>query len=161
MNQRALAEPATQYVTLGVDQEIFAVDVRRVHEILDLRPISRVPNAPAHMAGMIDVRGRSIPVIDLRIRLGLSPIQATPRTRIAVLDVDVSNRRLVVGLLVDRVYEVTGLSDHALEPPPDIGMRWQSQYIKSIGRRGAAFVIVIDLARLFSSDDVPMIDTGP
>ncbi len=160
MNPKATVERAAQYVTLGIDQEIFAVDVDRVHEILDFRPITRVPNAPIHMAGMIDVRSRSIPVIDLRVRLGLSPISVTPRTRIAVLDVDVNNHRLVVGLLVDRVYEVTGLADHALEPPPDIGMRWHSQYIKSVGRRGAAFVIVIDLARLFTSAEVPLIDVG-
>ena len=160
MTPRTPQKRTTQYVTLGIDREIFAVDVERVHEILDLCPISRIPNAPLHVKGMIDVRDRTVPVIDLRVRLGLPPAAPTPSTRIIVLDVEAGERRLVVGLLADRVYEVTPLTDHELEAPPDIGIRWRSQYIKNIGRRGEAFVIVIDLAHLFSSDDVALIEVA-
>jgi len=64
---------------------------------------------------------------------------------------------VVLGLLSDRVYEVTDLSDHALEPPPDIGMRWRSDYIRGVGRRGDSFVIIFDLSRLFSDDEVPLL----
>lgn len=148
---------AIQYVTLGVGEDIFAVEVSRVHEILDLAPIVRLPNAPPHVLGMIDVRRRSVPVVDLRVKLGLSPTEPTEHTRILVLDVDAGGRSVVLGLLADRVYEVTDLSGHAIEPPPDIGMRWRSDYIRGVGRRGPAFVIIFDLSRLFSEDEVPLI----
>lgn len=148
---------ATQYVTLGVGEEIFAVEVTRVHEILDCVPVVRLPNAPAHVLGMIDVRRRAVPVIDLRVKLGLSPTIPTEATRILVLDVDVGGRTIVLGLLADRVYEVTGLADRAIEPPPDIGMRWRSDYISGVARRGASFVIIFDLSRLFSEEEVPLL----
>jgi len=148
---------ATQYVTLGVGEEVFAVEVTRVHEILDFGPVVRLPNAPDHVLGMIDVRRRAVPVIDLRVKLGLSPTVKTEHSRIIVLDVDIGARIVVLGLLSDRVYEVTDLSNHALEPPPDIGMRWRSDYIRGVGRRGESFVIIFDLSRLFSDDEVPLL----
>ena len=148
---------ATQYVTLGVGEEIFAVEVTRVHEILDFGTVVRLPNAPDHVLGMIDVRRRAVPVIDLRVKLGLAPTVKTEHSRIIVLDVDIGARTVVLGLLSDRVYEVTDLSDHALEPPPDIGMRWRSDYIRGVGRRGDSFVIIFDLSRLFSDDEVPLL----
>jgi len=148
---------AIQYVTLGVGEEVFAVEVTRVHEILDLVPVVRLPNAPAHVLGMIDVRRRAVPVVDLRVKLGLSSTVATEQSRILVLDVDVGGRTVVLGLLADRVYEVTDLADHAIEPPPDIGMRWRSDYIRGVGRRGQSFVIIFDLSRLFSEEEVPLL----
>lgn len=149
----------TQYVTLGIDREMFAVAVEAVHEILDMRHVSRVPNAPSFMLGMIDVRGRGVPVIDLRTKLGLPPVAATEHTRIVVLEVEVANRSLAMGLVADRVFEVTPLGEHGLEPPPEVGVRWRSDYIQGIARRGEAFVIILDLGRLFSSEEAAFIAT--
>jgi purine-binding chemotaxis protein CheW len=160
MSQPAIKEKIVQYVTLGIDKEIFAVEVEQVHEILDICPISRVPNAPPYLMGMIDVRNRAVPIIDLRVKLGLPPVPLSPSTRIIVLDVLVGGRTLVLGLMADRVYEVTSLSEHAMEAPPDIGIRWRSQYIKGVGRRGDAFVIALDLAHLFSDDDTALIENS-
>lgn len=157
----AAARPASaQYVTLGVEQEIFAVDVALVHEILDVRPISRIPNAPAHLLGMIDVRRRTVPVIDLRTKLGLPPIPPSLTTRIVVLDVPLNGRMALLGLLADRVYEVTPLSEHSLEEAPDIGVRWRSQFIKGVGRRNGKFVIVLDVGRLFGSDEPMLLESA-
>lgn len=153
MSLATAASAARQYVTLGIDREVFAVDVNQVHEILDVRPIARVPNAPVYMLGMIDVRSRTVPVVDLRVRLGFAPAEPTHHTRIVVLDVVVGGRELAMGLMADRVYEVTDLAEHSLEPPPEIGTRWNSAYIQGVGRHQGAFVIVLDLAHLFSSED--------
>lgn len=142
-----------QFVTLGIDREVFAVPVETVVEILDMREIFRVPDAPPHLAGLIDVRGRSVPVIDLRVKLGLPPAAPTETTRIMVLEVPMAGRQLVLGLVADRVFEVAPLDDSRMEPPPDIGTRWRSDYIRGIGRRGESFVIVFDLSRLFTSDE--------
>lgn len=162
MTSSVAADKTTQYVTLGIDREVFAVDVEQVHEILDVRPIARVPNAPPYMLGMIDVRSRTVPVIDLRVRLGFPAAEPTPHTRIVVLDVAAGDRDMAMGLMADRVYEVTGLSEHSLEPPPEIGVRWNSDYIRGVGRRDGRFVIVLDLAHLFTSDEGALISgAGP
>jgi purine-binding chemotaxis protein CheW len=142
-----------QYVTLGIDRELFAIPVEMVLEILDMREIFRVPDAPGHLAGLIDVRGRGVPVIDLRVKLGLAAVEATHGTRIMVLEIPMGGKQLVLGLIADRVYEVAPLDGGRLEAPPDIGARWRSDYIHGVGRRGDSFVVVFDLSRLFASDE--------
>ena len=146
-----------QYVTLSLDSELFAVDVSRVREILDLGVIARLPNAPPFLLGMIDLRGECVAVIDLRSKLGLPAVDRTTQTRILVLDVEVAGRGLVLGLLADRVLEVTPLDGGLIGPPPDIGTRWHSDYIEGVGRRGDRLVVVFDLTRLFSADEVALI----
>jgi purine-binding chemotaxis protein CheW len=157
MSQTVRAASPGQYVTLGVDREIFAVEVEKVREILDMRPIARIPNAPAFLLGMIDVRGRGVPVIDLRIKLGLTETDPTEQTRIVVLEVQLGERALYMGLLADRVFEVTSLDEQGWEQPPELGIRWRSDYIRAIGRRNAAFVIVFDLEHLLSSDEAALL----
>ena len=141
-----------QVVTLGIDNEVFAVAVERVREILDLVPITHLPHAPPYLLGLIDVRGRGVPVIDLRLKLGLAAAQHTLHTRILVLQCDVAGRPMDVGLMADRVYEVTALDSDAAAPPPDVERLWHSDYIEHIGRHGEDFVIVLDLVRLFADE---------
>jgi len=151
MSRAAVTDDAS-FVTIGIDREVFAVPVETVLEILELRPVFRIPEAPAHLMGLIDVRGRAVAVIDLRTRLGLPRVAADDNTRIVVLDVAIEGRRLALGLVADRVFEVITLDTRQIEQPPDIGMRWHSDYIRGIGRRLDSFVVVLDLVRLFSGD---------
>ncbi|MCR6630955.1 MAG: chemotaxis protein CheW [Magnetospirillum sp.] len=145
-----------QVVTLGIGAEVFAVPVETVREILDLGPITHLPYAPPYLLGLIDVRGRGVPVIDLRLKLGLPAAEHTSNTRILVLECQIGGRSLALGLLTDRVFEVTALDGGEAMGSPEIGRRWNSEYIDRIGRRGADFVIVLDLARLFAADgDLP------
>lgn len=159
MNEKAVVRAGAQYVTIGVDREIFAIDVEQVREILDMCPLSRIPNAPPFMAGMIDVRGQGVPVIDLRLKLGLPTIEATEHTRIVVLEVPVDGRTIVMGMVADRVIEVTSLSEHDLESPPEVGVRWRSDYILAMGRSRGAFVIIFNLSHLFASEEAAFIET--
>ena len=151
MAASAMADDAS-FVTIGIDREVFALPVETVVEILDMRPIFRIPEAPAHLKGLIDVRGRAVPVIDLRTKLGLPSVEADQHTRIIVLDIQMEQRRLALGLIADRVFDVITLNAGQMEPAPDIGTRWNSAYIRGIGRRNDSFVVVLDLARLFSID---------
>jgi purine-binding chemotaxis protein CheW len=153
MMDNDLIKSDAQFVTLGIDREVFAVPVETVLEILDMRDMFRVPDAPAYLAGLIDVRGRGVPVIDLRVKLGLAATATTESTRIMVLEVPVAGRQLVLGLIADRVFEVAPLDDGKLEPAPDIGTKWRSDYIHGVGRRRDGFVVVFDLGRLFTSDE--------
>ena len=152
------AEHDIQLVTLGIGQEVFAVPVAAVLEILDMRPIFRLPDAPPYLAGLVDVRGRGVPAIDLRIKLGLPPVPTTESTRILVLQVPLGKRDLTLGLITDRVFEVVAIDEKAIEPAPDIGVTWRSDYIRGVTRRGDSFVVIFDLAQLFSSAELGMID---
>lgn len=143
-----------QVVTLGIDREVFAVPVAAVLEILDLRPMFRLPEAPAYLAGLIDVRGRAVPVIDLRVKLGLPAVEASEASRILVLEVPVGERRLVLGLVADRVFEVAAFAASQVEPTPDIGVEWRSDYIAGVARREGGFVVIFDIARLFTAEEV-------
>jgi purine-binding chemotaxis protein CheW len=146
-------ETIAQFVTLGIEQEVFAVPVETVQEILAMRTLFRVPDAPPYLVGLIDVRGRGVPVIDLRVKLGMAQAQVNENTRILVLEVPANGRSLVLGLVADRVFEVAALDTRQIEPPPDIGVRWRSDYISGIGRRGDSFVIIFNLSRLFSAEE--------
>jgi purine-binding chemotaxis protein CheW len=157
MDQRTERVGEAQFVTLGIEREIFAVPVEAVHEILDMRPVSRIPEAPPYLAGLIDVRGRGVPVIDLRVKLGLAATAATENTRILVLEIPLGGRRLTLGLIADRVFEVMALDLAQVEPPPDIGVAWRSDYIRGVGRRGDGFVVIFDLARLFSGEETALL----
>jgi purine-binding chemotaxis protein CheW len=143
----------TQYLTLGIDRELFGIDIRNVREILDMRPISKLPHAPAFLLGIIDVRGAGYPILDLRTKLHLPRVEPTEATRIIILDVPLRGRTLAVGFVADRVFEVTGLDGDQTVAPPDVGGRWESNYIAGIGRKGDAFVIIFDLERLMESDE--------
>jgi len=152
--ERKALDDGVQYLTCGVGDEVFAINVAQVREVLDLCPFSKVPNMPAFVRGMIDVRGQAVPVIDLRSRFGLPATVTTDHTRIMVLEVVVDSRALVVGALTDRVFEVTALDAGDVAPPPEIGVRWRSEIIRGIGRRRDKFVIVLNLNKVFTMDDL-------
>ena len=157
MKQITASEGDIQFVTLGIDREVFAIPVEAVLEILDMKPTCRLPDAPAYVDGLIDVRGRAVPVIDLRTKLGLRPKETTENTRILVLEITAAGRNLVLGLIADKVFEVAAFGAGQIEPAPDIGIAWNSEYILGVARREAGFVIIFDLARLFSEADVARI----
>jgi purine-binding chemotaxis protein CheW len=138
----------SQYVTLGVADELFAAPVSKVQEILDMRPIARLPRAPDNLLGMIDVRGQGVPVLDLRLTLGIAPTADTENTRIVVLSVNGPQGAVTVGLRADRVFEVTILDSDTLDPAPSISASWSGHCIEGIGRRNGRFVTVLDLDRL-------------
>ncbi|MFN6983027.1 MAG: chemotaxis protein CheW [Brevundimonas sp.] len=142
-----------QYVTFGLGDEVFAAPVGLVREILTYQAPSRIPNGPAYLLGLTDVRGRGVPTADLRIRLSMAPVQPTLNTRILVLDMPVDDRVLTLGLVADRVFEVAVFTAEQIEPSPDIGIKWRSHYISGVVRREDGFVVLIDLARLLSSTD--------
>lgn len=157
--QARMTQPV-QFVTLGIDRDVFAVPVANVQEILDVVPVARLPQAPPCVAGIIDVRGKAYPVVDLRIKLGLPPAEPTPATRIVVLRPSEASDIPSLGIITDRVFEVTAL-DGPLEPAPNTGGRWRGDAIAGIGRRNDAFVVVLDLAELLASERPLAVEAAP
>ena len=144
-----------QYLTLGLADETFGISIRNVREILDMRPISRLPHAPHFLLGVIDVRGSGYPIVDLRLKLDLPSAPPTQATRIIILDVPVEGRVIGVGFVADCVFEVTDIDEATIEPVPSVGGRWKSDYLAGIGRKGDKFVIIFDLARLMATTHLP------
>jgi purine-binding chemotaxis protein CheW len=148
-----------QYVAFGLGDEVFAAPVGLVREILTYHPPSRIPNGPDYLLGLTDVRGRGVPTADLRIRLGMAAVEPTLNTRILVLDIPLEDRLLSLGLVADRVFEVTAFSADQIEPSPDIGVKWRSDYISGVVRRDEGFVVLIDLVRLLSTTEVAVLNS--
>jgi purine-binding chemotaxis protein CheW len=139
-------------VILGCGEELFALPVARVQEILDLCPITRLPHAPPHLLGLIDVRGESVAVADLRRLLGQTPAPDSSATRIIVLWLALPDTRRMVALKTDRVIEVADLDPGGLDPVPEKGMfNWDDRLIAGIGRRNGRFIAVLDLERMFQN----------
>jgi len=148
---------SSSYVTLALGEEVLALEVGVVREILDNTSITRLPIAPPFLSGVIDVRGATVPVIDLRTKLGLPAAPATQDTRILVVSLSHDGRDLVIGLHVERVFEVAEFETQSLQTIPEIGEHWASDYIKAIGRLREQFVIVIDPLKLFTSRQIESI----
>lgn len=146
-----------QCVTLGLGAEVFAVPVAFVREILDYSAPSALPEGPAYLLGLTDVRGRGTPTLDLRAKLGLPRVAPDLATRILVLDVPIEDRILSLGLVADRVIEVATFEPEQIEAAPDIGVPWRSDYIKGVVRRDHGFVVIFDLPRLLTSQDAALL----
>ncbi|MBC7952541.1 MAG: chemotaxis protein CheW [Rhodospirillaceae bacterium] len=142
-----------EVLTLGLDGEIFAVGADMVREILDVVTITEVPNARPFVNGLINVRGKVVPLVDLRLKFGMARKPPTIDTRIVVLEVDLDGEPTIVGALADKVYEVTEVAASAQEAPPRIGMRWRSDFIRCVGKRADDFIIILDINRIFASDE--------
>lgn len=160
MSNESITE-TTQYLTFKLDGEVFAVDVAKVREILDFTPATRVPGMPDFVCGMINVRGNVVPVVDMRVKFGMSPTVKTVDTCIVVVEIQDDEGLTVLGALVDSVQEVFELEAAQIEPPPRLGMRWKTEYIKGIGKRENVLIIILDVDRVFNSLDLAVIqDAG-
>jgi purine-binding chemotaxis protein CheW len=142
-------------VTCMVDGAIYAVPVTRVQEVIDTQVIAPMPSAPAHLLGIIDLRGANVPILDLRCILGRPWAQDTPQTRILIVWMGKSDHRRLVGLRSDSVIEVTQLDDGEIKPMEGADMlHWHGTAIIGFGRREGAVVSVLDLDNLFSTKAV-------
>ena len=149
-----MASREAQFVILGLGAELFAVPVEFVREILDYAPPFALPEGPSYLLGLTDVRGRATPTLDLRLKLGLPAAEPTLSTRILVLDVPTGDRVLSLGFVADQVVEVAAFDEDKIEPAPDIGVRWRSDYMRGVIRRDSGFVVLFDLEKLLTSQDV-------
>jgi len=152
------ASQPTQFVTLALGEEVFAVSVAFIREILDYQTPFAIPEGPDYLLGLTDVRGRATPTLDLRLKLGMPRAEPDSATRILVLDVPVADRILSLGLVADRVIEVISVTEEQIEAAPDIGVPWRSDYIQGVVRREESFVVIFDLDRLLTSHDVLTLD---
>ncbi|WP_132665326.1 chemotaxis protein CheW [Rhizobium sp. PP-CC-3G-465] len=138
-------------LTFNLNGETFAIEATVVQEILDLLPETRVPGAKAFLGGVINFRGKVIPLADIRLAFGMEAGEGTIDSRIIVVQLDIDGEPCLVGIRTDKVYEVTTLSRAASEAPPSVGMRWRAYFIDCLVKRNGEFVIVPNLKTIFAS----------
>ncbi|WP_334150751.1 chemotaxis protein CheW [Hyphomicrobium sp.] len=141
-----------QALTLGLQDEVFAIEATSVREILDLVPVTEVPNARPFVGGLINVRGRVVPLADLRVMFGMDLSPPGPDTRIVVIEIDLDGEATIAAILADRVHDVADIETASIEEAPKVGMRWQPEYVRGIAKRGEEFIIIPDMERIFGTE---------
>jgi purine-binding chemotaxis protein CheW len=146
-----------QYLTFKLSDEVFALDVSNVREILEFTDITKVPKTPNFMRGVINLRGSVVPVVDMRIKFGMTATEKTINTCIIVVEVDFEGENTILGALVDSVQEVFELEPEEIEPPPKIGTGLNTEFIKGMGKKEDKFIIILDIDKLFSLQELTVV----
>jgi len=149
----------SQYLTFKLDDEVFALDITRVREVLDYTTVTRVPRMPEFMCGVINLRGNVVPVVDLRLKFGMPKTERTVNTCIIITEVTVDHETTVLGALADSVQEVVDLEPGHIEPAPKIGTSLRTDFIKGMGKQNERFLILLDADRVFSSDELALVQS--
>jgi purine-binding chemotaxis protein CheW len=147
----------TQYLTFKLGEEMFALDIAKVREVLDFTTVTRVPRTPDFMRGVINLRGSVVPVVDLRCKFNMAPSESTRNTCIIISEVTVDGETTVLGALADAVQEVIDLGPDNIAPAPRIGTKLKTEFIKGMGRHNDQFVIILDIDQVFSAGDLALV----
>jgi len=154
------AAGAEQFLTFKLGAETFAVEVGKVREILDLTTVTKVPQTPDYLRGVINLRGSVVPVIDLRVRFGMPRARDTVNTCIIVVEVTVGGESVILGTLADSVQEVFDLESAQIEPVPSIGTKLNTQFMKGMGKHNDSFLIILDIDNLCSGGELQLAQQG-
>jgi purine-binding chemotaxis protein CheW len=143
-----------QYLTFKLGNEVFATDVAKVREVMDLTAITAIPRTPEYMSGVINLRGSVVPVVDLRLCFEMSKTESTRNTCIVVVEVMLDGESTVIGALADSVEEVIDLEPEQIQPAPKIGTQIRTDFIKGMGKRESGFIMILDIDRVFSAEEL-------
>ena len=142
------------YLSFKLSEEVFAINVSKVLNILEMSRITKIPKSPDYMKGVINLRGTVLPVIDLRIKFGLPEKEATVDTSIIVININLNDEAILIGVLVDAVKEVLELKNEDIAPSPTIGTKYNSGFIEGMWRMGEKFIMILDIDKVFATDDI-------
>ena len=142
------------FLTFGLGEEIFALKVNYVREVLDVGEVTRVPRMPDFMRGVINLRGSVVPVVDMRKKLGMGAVEDTVNTCIIVVEIAIDGEPVVIGAMADSVQAVFELDEGDIEPPPSIGTSLDAGHILGMGKHDDGFLIILDIDRVFSGEEM-------
>ena len=143
-----------RFLTLTLGGEFFAIEIHVVREILDFTDITRIPQTPDYMRGVVNVRGNAVPVMDLGVKLGLGEVARSINTRIVIVEIRHGDQVSLIGALADSVKEVLELEDSAIAPPPSLGTAVDVACIQGIGRNESRFILLLDVNQVFGTGEV-------
>ena len=149
----------TQYLTFKLGDEVFALDISKVREVLDFTTITKVPQTPEFMRGVINLRGSVVPVVDIKLKFGMPMTEKTVNTCIIITEVTVDGETTVLGALADSVQEGIDLDPDHIEPAPKRGTKLNTELIKGMGKQGDHFIILLDIDKVFSTEELALVKT--
>ncbi len=145
---------SAQYLSFMLDEKIFAFDVLKTREVLSYTQITEIPCTPAYIAGVINLRGSVVTVMDFRKKFGMGETSITFESAIIIVEANYEGEMVVVGALVDAVKGVLRFDSNQIEPPPRVGMKFSAELINGIGKKNDAFVVILNVDKVFSEDDL-------
>lgn len=143
-----------RFLTFTLDGEVYGIEIRHVTEIIGIQAITKVPEVPDYVKGIINLRGKIIPVIDVRLKFGKEAMEYNDRTCIIVIEIG----EVSVGLIVDNVDEVLTIEDDAIAAPPASKTGFENRYIKGIGKAGENIQLLLDCEKLLKNEEIEMIE---
>lgn len=156
-DENKILEEDTQrgrFLTFTLENEVFGIEIKYVTEIIGIQSITKVPEVPHYVKGIINLRGKIIPVIDVRLKFGKEPMEYDDRTCIVVIDIS----EVSVGLIVDNVDEVLTIDDEDIAAPPATRTGFENRYIKGIGKAGDEVQLLLDCEKLLRNDEMEIIE---
>lgn len=147
------------YLSFKLGNEVFAVHVNEVLNILEMTKITSIPKAPAYLKGVINLRGIVLPVVDARLKFNMQAQEYTSNTCIIVMDLEHNNEIVHVGFIVDQVLEVLELETSQIEPAPNLGVNFKAEFIAGMARANDDFVMLLNMAQIFSLDEIGMLQS--
>ena len=151
----------SQFLSFVLDLETYAMDIMQVREVLDYTRITRVPRMPDFMRGVINLRGGVVPVVDLRLKFGMGETPKTAESCIIIIEAELGGEITLLGIMADSVQEVLSLTADQIQPPPKIGTRLRTEFIRGMGRKGDAFIIILETERVFSEEELTVLQAPP
>lgn len=150
-----------QFLTFRLGGEVFAMGILGIKEILEFGELTTVPMMPASVRGVINLRGRVVPVVDLSVRFGRAPTEPGRRTCIVIVDLETEDGRQDIGVVVDAVNQVLEIPASEIEPAPTFGARLRSDFVAGMGKVDGDFVVILDTARVLSIDEIAGVPEAP
>ena len=158
MNEKEIIQAnISSYLTFKLGDEIFAANVGKVLNILEMTKVTKVPKAPVYMKGVINLRGSVLPLIDTRIKFEMEETVYTTNTCILVLDINMNGESVHVGALVDSVQEVLEFDDRQIQPPPSIGTKYKSEFIEGMAKINDDFIMILNMDMVFSTEELSLL----
>ncbi len=151
---------AGQYLTFKLEGEVFALGIDQVREVLEFDRVTKVPQTPDMMRGVINLRGSVVPVIDLKLKFGMGETQKTVNTCVVIVELELDGENTLIGALADSVQEVIDLEDEHVEPPPKIGTRLNTELIRGMGKRDEEFIIILEIEKVFTLDELEILQNA-
>jgi len=147
-------ENTTQFLTFILNNEAYGIDILDIREIIDYGNITRVPMAPEFIAGVINLRGSVVPVVDLALRFSEKPSERTKRSSIVILEVKYEEQKLEIGITVDVVNKVLDILPSEIEPPPSFGNKIRTDFISGLGKVKSQLLVLLDIENILSVEEL-------
>ncbi len=155
---KAMTEREGKYLTFTLDKEEYGISILKIKEIIGMMPITSVPQTPEFVKGVINLRGKVIPVMDLRLRFGMGAIEYTERTCIIVVEIGGQSGTVMIGIVVDSVSEVLNIKGEDIEDTPTFGTRLNTDYILGMAKMEGGVKILLDIDKVLSAEEVTILE---